>query len=499
MLSLETLPPTARAQIVEVIRDPVKFSRGILGIDPWSRAREILGAVARPKARLAVKACHSSAKTWTAATAALWFLTRYGPNAIVITTAPTWIQVEKLLWGYIRRLVAQAKIAYPDPNKTSLEIGPNNYALGLSTDEGVRFQGFHADHLLFILDEAPGVRPDVWEAIEGARAGDDVRVLAIGNPVIASGPFYDCFDRQRGAWTTMTISAFDTPNLRGTATLPPLTLEDIQAITDRDDPRLAGDVRPYLATRQWVWEKWHEWGKHGHPSWEGRVTGGFPPQAPDALLALTWIEQARTRAPLVGSGRLRAGIDVAGPGEDETTLWLVNGPTIVASHFWPTSDPRGEIVQVLAPHREHLEAVNVDSAGIGHYLALHLADHGFPVNHVNVGEAALDGERFRNLKAELYWGLRMRFAEGDVAGPLDDETVTQLAGIRWRTNARGQTEIESKDDARKRGVKSPDRAEGLMLAYARPGGTGVLEWMRDEARSRDDRARATAAEEGTVA
>jgi hypothetical protein len=29
-----------------------------------------------------------------------------------------------------------------------------------------------------VIDEAPGVRPEIYEAIEGIRAGGDVRVLA---------------------------------------------------------------------------------------------------------------------------------------------------------------------------------------------------------------------------------------------------------------------------------------------------------------------------------
>lgn len=454
-----TSPGDARAALAGVIRDPVKFSRGILRLDPWETAARILTALAEPHARVAVKACHSSAKTFTAATASLWFPTRFD-DGIVVTTAPTWPQVELLLWGYIRQFVLRAAIQYPEPNKTMLPLGPTNYAVGISTNEGIRFQGFHAPHMLFILDEAPGVRPDIWEAIEGAAAGGDVRVLAIGNPVIGSGSFYDCFDRNRTLWHTVSISAFETPNLAG------LTLDELRMITSVDDPRLAVCVRPYLATRRWVWEKWQQWGRHGHPNWDSRVLGQFPPQAPDALVSLTWLEQARTRPTLVDTGRVRAGIDVAGPGEDETTLCIVDGGTILALHYWPTPDPRGELVAALAPYRAHLECVNVDSAGIGYYLARHLEDLKYPVVDVNVGEKSSDPEKYRNLKAELYWGLRMRFQEGDVAGPIDDETVTQLAGIRWKTNARGQIEIESKEDARKRGVTSPDRAEGLMLAFA---------------------------------
>jgi len=42
--------------------------------------------------------------------------------------------------------------------------------------------------------------------------------------------------------------------------------------------------------------------------------------------------------------------------------------------------------------------------------------------------------------------------------------IAQLAAMQYRHDARGQVVIESKDEARKRGVRSPDRAEALMLA-----------------------------------
>ena len=69
-----------------------------------------------------------------------------------------------------------------------------------------------------------------------------------------------------------------------------------------------------------------------------------------------------------------------------------------------------EIVQMIAPLRDAglIECVNVDTIGIGYYLARHLEDLKFPVNDINVGEAANDSERFLNLKAEAYWGLSLR-------------------------------------------------------------------------------------------
>jgi len=205
----------------------------------------------------------------------------------------------------------------------------------------------------------------------------------------------------------------------------------------------------------------------GHPLWEARVLGQFPTQAEDALISLAWLEAAAARTDSDAGGPLCAGLDVAGPGEDETVLVIRQGAQIRAQHAWTKSDPRGEVVAALAPYRGRLESLNVDAAGIGYYLGKHLEDLGYPVKLVNVGEASSDPERYRNSKAEFYWGLRLRFQEGDVAGLTDERTIGQLAGIRYSHNARGQVEIERKEDARKRGVKSPDRAEAVMLAFAR--------------------------------
>ena len=97
-------------------------------------------------------------------------------------------------------------------------------------------------------------------------------------------------------------------------------------------------------------------------------------------------------------------------------------------------------------------------------MAQHLNEY-FPVQAINVSTASSDPERFLNLKSQLYWGLRMRFEQNDVAGLTDERTITQLAAMRYRHNARGQVVMESKEEARKRGVRSPDRAEALMLAF----------------------------------
>ncbi len=178
---------------------------------------------------------------------------------------------------------------------------------------------------------------------------------------------------------------------------------------------------------------------------------------------------------------MTAGLDVAGPGESETVLCVRQGPRIVLLRGWASEDARGHVLDALLPFKSRLKRVQVDTVGIGYYMAKHLNDHGFPVTQVNVGEAPRDRERFSNRKAEIYWQFRERASAGDLAGLTDDRAIAQLTGIRYSHNNHGQVVIESKEDARKRGVKSPDRAEAIILAFAELGGSlGILEFYRRE-------------------
>ena len=130
---------------------------------------------------------------------------------------------------------------------------------------------------------------------------------------------------------------------------------------------------------------------------------------------------------------------------------------------------------MLGKYKARLRSVKVDEVGIGYNFMLHLQDQGFPVVGVNVGSAPSPGtledgkpykEHYSNLKAEIYDGLAIRLKAGDLAGLVDEDTIAQGASIRYGENPRGQEFIESKEDARKRGVKSPDRWEALVLAFA---------------------------------
>ena len=221
----------------------------------------------------------------------------------------------------------------------------------------------------------------------------------------------------------------------------------------------------------------------------GQYEGEFARQEIDAefiadeagtLLPWADLEAARLRPAHYrpGGPAVVAGIDVAGPGEAETVLAIVQDSAILDLQAWRGADPRADLAAALTPWlHKGLSVVNVDTAGIGHYLARWLADLGLKVRDVNVGAAPTSDEhraRFSNLKAEYYWALRDRFTAGDVKGLSDRTLFAQLAGLRYKHDLRGRVVIESKDEARARGVPSPDRAEALMLACCPPDITAGL-------------------------
>ena len=133
-----------------------------------------------------------------------------------------------------------------------------------------------------------------------------------------------------------------------------------------------------------------------------------------------------------------AGIDVAGPGKDETVCYVRRGNSIVSFAAWSIPDPRGQCVAFLTPYKARLRSVKVDSIGIGYNFGLHLQDQGFAVDLVNVGQAAHNAARFANAKAEYYWGLRERFQAGEIASLTDDLTIAQLGTIRWKATPAGK-------------------------------------------------------------
>ena len=73
-----------------------------------------------------------------------------------------------------------------------------------------------------------------------------------------------------------------------------------------------------------------------------------------------------------------------------------------------------------------------------------------------------------NLKACYYQIVADALERDQLYGLTDETTIGQLANIQYEIDSHGRLKIESKEEAKKRGASSLDRAEALMLALCRP-------------------------------
>ena len=190
-----------------ILADPLNFAENVLGLDLWSRQKTAMKAILTSR-RIAEADCHSSGKTLAAAALALWWAMRW-PDARVVTLAPGWLLMKSVLWAEIHSLIQRSSTSCPRLRSARLRSSsdPKNLILGLSTNEITRLQGQHSEHLLVVVDEAPGFPEEQWPAVEGMLASGDGRLLMLGNPTIPSGPFYNAFNRARSAWKTFSASA----------------------------------------------------------------------------------------------------------------------------------------------------------------------------------------------------------------------------------------------------------------------------------------------------
>lgn len=456
--------------------DPVRFAKSVFNVELWSEQEHILRAIKRER-RVAIKAAHSTGKTFVSAIAAIWFAARYEKSR-VITLAPGWLTTRAVIWSEIHSLLARARLRLPATtlNQTEIRLGPDNLIIGLSTNDSSRLQGHHAEHLLIIADEAPGIDPSFWPAVEGILASGDSHLLLLGNPTVSSGYFYDAFTRNREAWTTFSISAFDTPNLAGIAApaLPGGLIAPrggaavdtpLAALLAAPDASLDDNPCPYLVTKRWVRERYDEWfngSPENSPLWQSRVLGEFPSSSSNALIPLAWLEAARRPAVDPG-GELICGIDPAGSGPDRTAAIVCAGGAIIDYRTWTDPEPQGPVLAWLRRWQSRIRLVRYDSCGVGCFFADPLRKAGYLCEPINVASASKDRELYANLKAERFWGLRERFKAGEVSG-LTDEMLAELAAITWLEDAHGRICIEGKSDVKAVLGHSPDLAESLMIA-----------------------------------
>ncbi len=462
------------------LTDPVGWVRDKLGEHLWSKQREIAESV-RDNRYTAVQSCHDAGKSFISSRLVSWWLSVHkAGEAFAVTTAPTAAQVSAILWREIRRAHSKGKLdgyitsgAVPEWKLPGGE--PIGYGRKPADEDQAAFQGIHALYPLIVVDEAGGVPKNLFDAVDALATNINARVLAVGNPDSPSSHFAKICKPGSG-WNVIRIDGLATPNMTAEALDEnPRLAELFESLGLEPSAEFVPDaLRPLLLSPLWVAERIHRWGIES-PIFTAKVRGEFPDIGDDVLIGPGLIREAQQRS-LERSGRPILGVDVARFGMDRTTIYLRTGPVVRLVGEYSKQATTETTGRVIAAKREtDADEIRVDGVGVGAGVVDQLTELGFAVLDMQAGGAAQDKERFANAKAEWSWRLREMLEAGELDLDEDDEDLAaQLGSIKFGYTSRGQIKIESKDDLRKRGLPSPDRADAVILTAIAPAGADLF-------------------------
>ena len=483
--------------------DPAGFARDCFawkeGQGPTAYQCEVMAGLLEYK-RYAVRGPHSLGKTFTASIIILWFaLTRDGRDWKIITTATGWNHLSKYLWPEVHKWVRRIRwdVIGREPfieKRELLDLAiklRTGQASAVASNDPIKIEGAHADHLLYVCDEAKGIPDATWDAIEGAftGTGSDTEAeglqLAISTPGNVSGRFYEIHQRAPGHedWKPRHVKV--------------------------DEAIEAGRV----SVRR-VEQQARLWGEES-AIYQNRVLGEFASQDEDSVIPLSWVEAANERwrekqseveemslvespfPPSITRGKhsIRGlpiealGVDIADGGPDRSKAALRSGSIITemlditVAGKNQTMKVVGKLVALARLFSRSSEAVSLVVDVIGNSVVsrlLELADEGKLPDDVKIvpfnaseGTPTTDesGElRFLNKRSAGWWGLRERLdpSSGDgIALPPDDKLTGDLTAPTWSLTSSGRIKIEAKESIKKRIGRSTDDADAVIHAFWR--------------------------------
>jgi hypothetical protein len=201
-----------------------------------------------------------------------------------------------------------------------------------------------------------------------------------------------------------------------------------------------------------------------------RVLGNFPPSEEDTVIPVALVEHAFNNEVKVHEDTVAIwGLDVARQGDDSSVLCKRQGPVVHPMTVWRNLDLMqlsGAVkaeYDAMPPSRRPSEII-VDSNGFGAGVLDRLRELGLPARGLNVSERAVAKQTYLNLRAELWFKAKAWLENMDVSLPKDDALYSELVAPRYSFTSSGKIQVESKDSMKKRGVRSPDRADALCLA-----------------------------------
>lgn len=377
----------------------------------------------------------------------MWFVACYFPCKVPCT-APTAHQLSDILWAEIARWHRVLTERYPDLAK-EFDKNTDRYYLKTAPEESFAvartarqenpeaLQGFHSPNIMFLIDEASGVAEAVFQVAEGALSTEGAFVVMAANPTRQDGYFFESHHKMRDRWATLHWDGRESP----------------------------------LVSKQYVEDMTKKYGVDS-PIFQVRVAGNFV-TAVDGVIPLEWCIAARNRdvKPFANAPEIW-GVDVARFGDDSSALAKRRGNVQVEPvREWYGKDimqTAGMIYMEYQDARNKPMSINVDVIGMGAGVVDRLKELGLPVVGINVSESASVSDHYSRLRDELWFLCRDWLEAKDCKLADDDPLIAELTTVKYDiAGSTGKVKVEGKDEMKKRGVSSPNRADAWNLTFAR--------------------------------
>jgi len=425
--------------------DPVAFVQDVLGKEPDAWQAKVMNWVAAGERQISVRSGHGVGKSSCASWLMLWYFMLRFPVKVVVT-APTSSQLYDALFAELKSTIKELpqtlqELMIVKTDKIVHISRPDDAFISARTsrqETPEALQGVHSENVLLVADEASGIPEAVFEAASGSMSGEHATTLLLGNPTKGSGFFYDTHHRLSGQWKTLRVSCEDSPRVS-------------DAYVEQAKLRYGEDSNAYRV----------------------RVLGEFPTADDDTIISLEIVEAAIGRdvtaaptAPVIW------GVDVARFGDDKSALAKRKANELVEPiQVWAKLDTM-QLTGTIKAEYDRTEGLNkpaeilVDSIGVGAGVVDRLIELGLPARGINVSEVPGMGKGYANLRAELWYKARDWLAGRESRLPKDQDLVSELVTPRYKFTSSGKILVESKDEMKRRGLPSPDRADAFVLTFA---------------------------------
>jgi len=404
-----------------------------------------------------VEAATATSKTFFGACIVCWFLECF-ENSIVITTAPKESQLTLNIWKEITSLYSRFNKGFLDTlvlrmkkekksGKKSFEWAAFGFVAGTREDKDTeeKAQGFHAEHMLIIFEETPGIPKSIINTFKATSQAPHNLILALGNPNHQLDNLHKFCKLKRVRH--IRISGLDYPNvvLNNPNVIP--GGKSNQGITD-----ILDDV-----------------GNEDHPRYLSRVRGISPGQSIDALISVRWCYNA-TEKEDVEKGLPALGVDVANSENgDQAALAFGKGPHLqkISAFQCPDSNQLGKtkVKELIIENKMDPKLVGVDGVGVGAGTINALKELNYRVTNLIGGAKAYimpkNTYRFKNLRSQMWWQMREDLKTGDLKIPNDEELIADLCSPTYKDNDQ-YIIVESKDDIKKRLGRSPNKGDAAV-------------------------------------